>query len=351
MIDEPDLLNLMLDDESKQSELYKPGPYWQGYRRRIVKAIKKHGIGQFRRTPAIGKGFADVIPSDPFQLYGENNSIKNSLARMITQAPKMRSIFQLYQNQIDLYIRSYMRYKSEYYECKYKDWFLTMAKQYPLPETTHAGCLDTVAFENVAYSTLYIDFLLRIWNFNQWIHFQDMRSVMEIGGGFGAFPHLLVSMYANIKKIIYLDIPPMIYLGTQYLKHFFGAAIKDYRVTREWETIRFAENDDLEIVCLCPWQIERLDVKLDLLWNSASFSEMSPAIVENYAHYIKKNSTHNTKLCLLLNKTTPHEKYDISLPDHIHNIFLSEFQLQQMEPKLEHKFHSLYYLGVRNPTL
>lgn len=40
------------------------------------------------------------------------------------------------------------------------------------------------------------------------------------------------------------------------------------------------------IVVIAPWQIERTRGSADLLWNSASFQEMEPEIVENYARLL-----------------------------------------------------------------
>ena len=51
--------------------------------------------------------------------------------------------------------------------------------------------------------------------------FNEIRSYFEIGGGFGANIHFLITNYPNIKKIIYLDAVPNIYVGTEYLKFHY----------------------------------------------------------------------------------------------------------------------------------
>lgn len=81
--------------------------------------------------------------------------------------------------------------------------------------------------------------------------------MFEIGGGFGQYIHVLLQNYSNIKKILYLDIVPNIYVGTQYLKRFYGESVIDYNITRKMNKIQFSDNNKLEIICIAPWQIEK----------------------------------------------------------------------------------------------
>ncbi|KKL50990.1 hypothetical protein LCGC14_2299960, partial [marine sediment metagenome] len=102
------------------------------------------------------------------------------------------------------------------------------------------------------------------------------------GGGFGANIHLLLENYKNIRKVLYLDIPPNLYVGTQYLKAFYGDAVVDFRSLRNRDSIKFSSNDELEIFCIAPWQIERIYDPVDIFINSRSFVEMPKDTVKNY---------------------------------------------------------------------
>ena len=67
--------------------------------------------------------------------------------------------------------------------------------------------------------------------------FKNIKSFFEIGGGFGANIHFLLTNFSNIKKIIYLDVVPNIYVGPEYLKYFYGKSVKDYLNTYESKNI------------------------------------------------------------------------------------------------------------------
>ena len=69
--------------------------------------------------------------------------------------------------------------------------------------------------------------------------FKNIKSFFEIGGGFGANIHFLLTNFPNIKKIIYLDAVPNIYVGSEYLRHFYGKSVQDYLNTCESEKISF----------------------------------------------------------------------------------------------------------------
>ena len=89
---------------------------------------------------------------------------------------------------------------------------------------------------------------------------------------------------------------PNIYIGSEYLKHFYDEQVIDYSKTRKLDKISFKENDDLEILCIPPWEIEKLDVKIDHFHNAASFVEMPKKVVRNYCSYIKKFNTNEISL-------------------------------------------------------
>jgi hypothetical protein len=166
----------------------------------------------------------------------------------------------------------------------------------------------------------------------------------EIGGGFGVWPHLIMSIYPNVRKIAYIDIPPMIYVGTQYLRHSFGDIVKDYRETRESGLTKFQNNDSREILCLCPWQIEKLAIETNIFWNASSFSEMTPEIVRNYATHVGRNlSNADSNICLVLNKLRPTANGSTAMPDQIVAGFGNSFEFKEFE--VEHSYtHGLKYL-------
>ncbi len=97
--------------------------------------------------------------------------------------------------------------------------------------------------------------------------------------------HLLLENYKNIRKVLYLDIPPNLYVGTQYLKSFYGPAVLDYRTLKLRDSIKFSSDDSIEIFCITPWQIEKFRSSIDIFLNSHSFVEMPKSVIKNYIYY------------------------------------------------------------------
>ena len=75
-------------------------------------------------------------------------------------------------------------------------------------------------FNGKDYSTNYLDMAHRIDNLSKKFDFKKINSFFEIGGGFGSNAHFLITNFPNIKKFIYLDAVPNLYIGTEYLKFF-----------------------------------------------------------------------------------------------------------------------------------
>lgn len=300
--DDTELLRLMMRDDEKQSDLYRPGPYWRDYQQRTLRAIEMLEIENFRNHPQIGKGYADILTMSPLDMESRPERFKNRLLARIAELPKVRKLMRGYRKLLQSRTNDFLRFRSLYYDLLHREWLRARLAEFTMPETLAGGSVNAVEIDGQRYAHIYIRFLLALNSFEREADFTAMRSVMEIGGGFGAFMHLLLCRHNNIRKVVYLDIPPMIYLATQYLRSFFPDAVLDYRQTRESERIEFADNDELEILCICPWQIERLEASLDMLWNFASFSEMTPDIVANYAAHFKRLAGPGAVICLNMNK-------------------------------------------------
>ena len=102
--------------------------------------------------------------------------------------------------------------------------------------------------------------------------------------------------FPNIKKVIYLDAVPNIYVGTEYLRYHFKDKVKDYLSTRNEKEITFKNNDELEIICIPPWEIEKINVEVDHFHNAASFVEMPEKVVKNFIKYVNKFKTKEISL-------------------------------------------------------
>jgi putative sugar O-methyltransferase len=334
MKEEPELLDVMMQDLGEQKAVYRPGPYWSGYSKRIVNAIRSSGIARFRGNHSVSKGYADSVGLDPITQF--EGTWKLRLLRCLANAPVIKTkLLPNYLKNINGYYKSLSKYRSYYYQKEFGEWLDT----YDLPDTMTAGCQEFVEINGKKISIHYINILMRIHNFSQHIDFGKLHSVFEIGGGYGANIHLLLHLYPNIKKVLYLDIPPVLYVGTQYLKQFFR--VTDYLATRREEELSFEDNDELEILAICPWQIAKVRAENDLFWNAASFQEMEVDIIRNYMAFINRLKV--TTLCLFGQRTLrTHPDIDFV------SMFDEHFEMKNVTPSMvSEEDASGYFLGIR----
>ena len=275
----------MMDDNCRQPTVYKPGPYWDGYQKRIAGAIRRDGIEAFRSNPAIGKGFADTGLVLPEAMW---TGRKGQIKRRIMTLPVVRNILGEYRTQL----------KAEHRrrDAALANFYSLALDNLDFPDTTAFGGSDGIEIDGQVVSRQYLECALRMQHFG--VDYAGLSTVMEIGGGFGFFPHLLLHRYTNVRHVIYVDIPPMLHLATAYLREF--VPVRDYLATRD--ASRIDVNEFSGVTCLCPWQIGRLRGSLDLLWSAASLSEMPPDTVKEYVRYT--DPLQPKHICLVLNKNS-----------------------------------------------
>jgi len=278
--DNEPLLALMLRDAASQKDLYRPGPYWSRKASNAAYQLRRQGVGDFRgASSTIGVSFADSIYVD----------VRHDLCG------GLRSLLRVWLNSVfpfnrvfDTQVQLTRSHEAEVRRLRgvvlgASERMRELVARYTVPPSLLGGCLDYVEVDGRRIANLYLQVLHKHDAIARDCRFEAVSSMLEIGGGFGAHVHCLIENYPKLRKIAYLDIPPNLYIGTQYLRAIYGAAVIDYAQTRELREIRFSDNDALEIVAIAPWQIERLRLSIDLLYNEQSFVEMPAQVVANYA--------------------------------------------------------------------
>ena len=292
MIDDTNLLSdLIKDQENVNRLLYSSGPYWDYKNKKTILEIKQKGIKNFRGTSSgIGTSFSDNLILDVRNEY----STKGRIVGKFFSLPILNNIFNKQLSVTNNHIKSFIKNQEIVYKNNKK--VNILINKFNFENTTEFGCLQSFIYQDKAYSCHYLNMADRIENLLESFEFKNIKSFFEIGGGFGANIHFLVTNFYNIKKIIYLDTVPNIYVGTQYLKYFFKEKVKNYTELKNLDKISFSNNDELEILCIPPWLIEKLDVEIDHFHNAASFVEMPETVVKNYAQFIQKFKTKEISL-------------------------------------------------------
>jgi len=278
------LLNKLIRDEKIiNRSLYSSGPYWDYKNSRAILEIKKKGLGDFRGFSAeIGTSFADNISSD---IRNEFN-IKGRIIGKIFSLPILNKVFNGQLNLTQNYIDDFIKNQAIVYQNNKN--VENLINKYHFKNTTEFGCIQIFEKLGIKYSTMYLQMAYRIEKLSKSFNLKNINSFFEIGGGFGANIHFLITNFPNIKKILYLDVVPNIYVGTKYLEHHFGKKVKNYLDLKNLDKINFQNNDELEILCIPPWLIEKVDVEIDHFHNAASFVEMPKIVINNYIKFIRK---------------------------------------------------------------
>ena len=276
--DDLELLDMMLTDSKNQPPLYHPGPYHAAKAKNAGNEIKRCGIADFRgSTSLIGLAYADTLYID------NRNAYNHGRRRLIRWATKTYPLSRIYESQVrrtESYANECIIYAQEILNRNEKT--RNLLKKYTIPYSLLGKCLRKVKIDGYDYSIHYLSLLEQLDSVASHIKFNDACSIFEIGGGFGANIHLLLENYKNIRKVVYLEIPPTLYVGTQYLKAFYGTAVFDYRALKHLDSIKFSADNNIEIYCIAPWQIEKLECAVDIFMNSHSFVEMPKNVVKNY---------------------------------------------------------------------
>ena len=278
------LLDLLIKDEKKiDNELYSSGPYWNYKNSRAIIEIKKKGLEDFRGiTSGIGTSFADNLVLD---IRNEFN-IKGRIVGKIFSLPLLNTIFSEQMKTTKVYLDSFVENQAILYQNSQN--VQNLISKFKFNNTTDFGCIQSFKYLNKNYSCHYLNMAYRINNLSKYFDFKNIKVYFEIGGGFGSNIHFLITNFPNIKKILYLDIVPNIYVGTEYLRYYYKEKVKDYLELKNLDKISFSKNNELEIFCVPPWLIEKIDTEIDHFHNAASFVEMPKKVISNYVKFIKK---------------------------------------------------------------
>lgn len=273
----------MLRAARGQPAVYQPGPFWKRKARAAVRQIERHGLDDFRgESSGVGTSFADNLYVD-FRTTldtGLARPLKFVLDRVFPFSNAMTAQVEVTRS----YAHEQVALAATVVAADPRT--TDLLNRYEMPDSTLGGCVATVDVGGRPISLHYINLLQVIDEASRSVPLATARSLFEIGGGFGANVHLQVELFPRLRKIVYLDVPPNLYVGTSYLRAIYGDAVRDFLETGSLDRITFRDDDELEILAICPWQIEALDVEVDTFWNANSFVEMPSDVVHNYARRV-----------------------------------------------------------------
>ena len=342
LTDDEFLLKEIIQKAHLADSIYAPGPYWYGKSQNAIDELKIHGLSGFRGfNNGAGTSFSDNPRVD----------VRNDLAfrkagklvkRILKTAQPLKNIFdsssmiaRTYFEQ-SLEYKNFVRSKNEHVEA--------ILQQFSSIDTLVGSPVDVYSSQDgTRFSNHYLDIIHTQLSFSNDEYLKRARTFMEIGGGFGANVHVLTHRFVNIRKIVYLDISPNLYVAIQYLKHHLGTGNVFFKSGSDLSNFKFADDDSLEILCILPQDIESLGVEIDVFWNAHSFVEMTEEIVANYAkHILRLGNAQNSAIYI-----TSYDRFSLDStidPLRLGDLFEREFAVSKVAT-LEPNRVNYHFLG------
>ena len=271
------LLALMLADMESAPALYRPTPFWSRAVERIVAELETGGVENFRRLESTLGFFVPTYgapgwPAAP----GKYEPVLEAL-RGLRLADRRQEM--LLKNFLSGEAQAYADYRVYWAACDDRPLCVDRASESELGRP-----VEQFEFGGARFSRSMLNYLLGLCFLKRHVETRDIRSVMEIGGGYGTLGEILLGDDRNDVFYLDADIPPTAFAATWYLQERFGKdlvaahdALREESVL-DLDTLR----EKYRAAVIGPWLLPRVRGRLDLFVNFISFQEMEPEVVRNY---------------------------------------------------------------------
>ncbi|MFN3348155.1 putative sugar O-methyltransferase [Pseudorhodoplanes sp.] len=279
--DDPALLSMMIQGAEQSGPLWTATPYWQGYRDRILRELHRVGLRGMRNNQVLLKGFAfgglprPELPASP---------VKRAIWHALTAIPGVNRILAEHDRVL---AAEYERHKSTRRNLA-RVALDEVAKSFPDLQPP-AGIAnddadDAFTWRGHVVVPAFAIYLTRIADFYTRIQPKDVTSILEIGPGLGLSTLAHMTINPHLRVIANVDIVPVLYLSTQFLRTIEAIDLVDYRQMREHVTIAAEPAaNGVRLYQMAPWQLPKLEGQIDYFFNSFSFQEMEKEVIRNYA--------------------------------------------------------------------
>ncbi len=302
--DRPEVLQAMLRDMESAPALYRPTNYWNNYQRESYRYIDSWGIGEFRSSKnALWSSFgavADPLSGHVRPVLAETLKIRRSLPvrallKIGRKLPVLRQLLApmdaawMWERLVAEYEKQlYMLLELSYHYCRSVEGGQLIEQV----EDSGLGAPKIVmSINGKKYTIHFLRYFLQYLYLAKFVDFNTVHGIVEIGGGYGGLAEIILKLNPHMVYVN-VDIPPQTYIAQQYLDACFPGQVFGYTEAQKTiaDTGKLCPQDypGRRIFTLCPWQLPSLEGEFDLFMNSASFQEMEPEVVENYAIHLKR---------------------------------------------------------------
>ncbi len=322
--DDFDLLETMIRASERQDKLWRPTSYWQNYCHRIRDELKRSGLAKVRTNQAILKGFATGGTSNPALPPAR---WKRAIWVGLEKAPIVSRIIGEYRRLLRAEHVHHIRCRTGLAQLLIERTAQDFPNLAPPIGLANGGAEDVFAWRSSSVTADWVPYLVRAAAFYRAARPANISTYIEIGPGLGLSTLAHIALNPNLRVIVNVDIPPVLYVSTQFLKSVEGLRVIDFAEAGEG-AIQLAQNPDGPLVYqLAPWQLKNVREQVDAFFNAYSFQEMERENCANYARVIKPLVRHH--VCLMSSvgghrRGAGGQKEPIPL-DHLAALFAPEF--------------------------
>lgn len=288
----PELLNLMIEDMDKADNLYKPSNYWSYKSQFSMPSLFSEGLKDFRRkkhSVFASLGGVDVYPDYWIDLR-KSRAFNNRILRLI---PGWNRVVEGLSIACDFCLRIFSPGKLS--EIKNKPYQIAVEAAHrngSLPPDNFEASLVAnpeyvITINGKKYTNNIFDYYLRYSYCCRFVDFNKIKVIVELGSGSCKLTEVIKKLHPHIAFLNF-DISPQLYIGEMYLTSVFPGDVVGYGSTRN--SNRIIDPEPGKIYFYGSWQFPLLKgFKFDMFFNVTSFQEMEPNIVENYISIIHGN--------------------------------------------------------------
>jgi putative sugar O-methyltransferase len=271
-------LQQALEDMLAQDSLYRPTIFWEDASSVILREICEQGIDHFRSLPS---SLVFFVPT--YGTPGNSITFKEvALINAVLKESPPKSVQTMRQ-----FLSGELSALNDYRVLMAADNSLLLPILHSFSESKFGSPIEQFEFDGRRFSRSALNYLLGLVMLKRHLGDEPLRTVLEVGGGFGTLGEIIASAGLKDWRYIDIDIPPTSFVAESYLRSAVGSELViGYTGTRDRNEIIIDSLPPVSV--LCSWQIEKLRGKVDLFVNFISFQEMEPNVVANYLGHIKR---------------------------------------------------------------
>ncbi|MDZ4826256.1 MAG: putative sugar O-methyltransferase [Actinomycetota bacterium] len=284
VVDDVALLDTMIADLAAADPIWQPTNYWASYFHGTIQELRL-GLRDFRRSRAgnfPSLGATDPLPRVVSEVRVEDARLGEVVGGIVSQLNDQvvagRQLFEAGPTLLDVYEGGYER-------CRRAAAGHAGVRSIDELSVSRAGNPFGFEVDGRFLTPSALSYYLRYAYAAARVDLAAIDTVVELGSGAGRQAEILSVLHPHLA-IVQLDLAPQLYIAERYLSAAIPQHVIPYRESREHERLvpapgRVAFGGNFRIGDLA-------DCGRTLFWNAASFGEMEPAAVNEYAKRVSE---------------------------------------------------------------